>query len=90
MRILNDYIYDSENFVMIDKGRTSDERSVIIIENGKYIGHGYIDESTSANSMETFKSIIEIADYYPDNDDIVKSWLKKNKVKVLSFSPAFT
>jgi DNA polymerase-3 subunit epsilon len=90
MRVLNDYIYDSPNFVIIDKGRTSDERSVIIIEKGKYIGYGYIDESTSANSMETFKSIIGLADYYPDNDDIVKSWLKKNKAKILDFSGAIT
>jgi DNA polymerase-3 subunit epsilon len=73
--------YDSPNFVIIDKGRTADEKSVIIIENGKYLGFGFIEKDAEIYTPEDFKQYITP---YNDNKDIAKiiqSYLKKNKVE---------
>lgn len=76
--ILKHYIFEHPNFVIIDKGKTTDERSLILIENGHFAGFGYFDEYAQLNSKEDFKNIIKQANYYPDADDLVKSWLKQN------------
>ncbi|OFY82589.1 MAG: hypothetical protein A3F72_00445 [Bacteroidetes bacterium RIFCSPLOWO2_12_FULL_35_15] len=76
--ILKRFIFEHSNFAIIDKGRTTDERSLILIENGQYNGFGYFDEYALLNSKEDFKNIIKQVNYYPDADDLVKSWLKQN------------
>ncbi len=83
--ILNDFIYKKTNFALIEKGRTDEERSVILIENGKYTGYGYITENDSFGSLEELKGLIKKAPYYPDADLLIKAWLKKNKVKTIAF-----
>ena len=76
--LLKYYTFEKSNFVIIDKGRTNDERSLVLIEHGHYAGFGYFDASTQINSPEEFKSIVKKTNYYPDADDLVKSFLKQN------------
>lgn len=81
-KILKDFIYEHPNFVMIDKGRTAEEKSLILIEKGTYAGYGYFDSSEQISSPEEFKGFIKRSDYYPDANDLVKSFIKKDpKVK---------
>ncbi len=79
--ILKNYIFINPDFVLVDKGRTPEERAVILIENGHYSGFGYFDSSESVSSPEEFKSIVKKAAYYPDADDLLRSWMKQNKYK---------
>ena len=72
------YIFEKNNFAIIDKGRTTDERSLILIEDGHYRGFGYFDEYTQLNSKEDFQNVIKQSNYYPDADDLVKGFLKQN------------
>ena len=76
--IFKNYIFEHPNFAIIDKGRSTGERSLILIENGKFSGFGYFDEYAQLNSSEDFKNIIKPINYYPDADDLVKGWLKQN------------
>ena len=46
VKALSKFYHQSRNMLIIDKGRSADERSVIRIENGKYFGYGYIDFSS--------------------------------------------
>lgn len=78
------------SFVMIDKGRTADEQSCILIEQGKFYGMGYIAEHTDVNNFEILKSALE---RYPSNDYIVNlilSYAESNPHKkvMLNFEPA--
>lgn len=86
--ILERYIYLHSNFALIDKGKTDEERSVIVIENGCYRGYGYVGEYEQVSSLEDFKNLIQKSVYYPDADDLVKSWMKRNKCKVIPFHVA--
>ncbi len=86
--ILERYIYSHSNFALIDRGKTAEERSVILIENGCYAGYGYLSEFDQVNSSEDFKNLVKKTVYYPDADDLVKGWMKRNKYKLVPFSNA--
>ncbi|WP_210489004.1 exonuclease domain-containing protein [Rufibacter aurantiacus] len=79
--------YDYDTFVIIGKGRHPEEKSVVVVDNGRYLGFGYFDESFSASSLEDFKGVIK---YYNDNKDtqqIIRGYMRtKHQDKVLVFS----
>lgn len=75
--------YNWENFFIIDTGRNEDEKSIVKIENGKYIGFGYIHTEIIGNDMENLSDVIKV---YPDNKDvqqIIRTYLKHNNVEML-------
>ena len=75
--------YNWQNFFIIDKGRNDEEKSVVKIENGKYIGFGYIDLEFIGNDIENLSDIIKV---YPDNKDvqqIIRTYLKQHNVEML-------
>jgi DNA polymerase-3 subunit epsilon len=76
-----DFNYMAENMIIIDKGRNSDERSVICIESGKYKGFGYISLENQLNNIDSIKEYIQI---YNDNKDIkqiIRQYLRHKKVE---------
>lgn len=54
------------NFFLFGRGRTTDERSVVHVENGRYRGFGYADEGTG-QQLDDLRSVITLRD---DNRDI--------------------
>ena len=62
--------------MILDRGRTNEERSLILIEGSKYKGYGYIDSSHQITSLDDCKDVIRNSPYYPDSDELVKSWMK--------------
>jgi len=87
--ILSEYLFEDANFVIIDKGRTHEERSVILIEDRKYAGFGYLDQYSQANSAEEIKDLVKLKHHYPDTNDLIRGWCKKNKY-VKKVLPTFT
>lgn len=83
--LLTEYIFKEKDFVLIDRGRHAEERSLVLIENGHYAGYGYLTESDSFSSIEELKGYIKAVNYYPDADDLIRGWLKKNNVKKIVF-----
>lgn len=86
--ITKKHIYQQANFAIITAGRTVDERAMVLILNNKYIGSGYFDEYTQLNTIEDFEEVITKCEYYPDNDDIVRAWLKTNHPKIIELNKA--
>ena len=82
LQAIEPYRFEEQNFLVIDKGRSNGEKSVIYVENGKYLGHGFIDVEYNENiSTELLKECIKS---YPDHRDvqqILKSYVKRNKVE---------
>lgn len=69
--------FKDQNFILLDKGRSQNERSVVVVEQGRYLGYGYADTDLPTNSIEELKEQI---DRYPDNRNvrsIIKSFLGK-------------
>jgi DNA polymerase-3 subunit epsilon len=74
--ILERYIFSDANFAIIDKGRTQDEHSVVIVEDGHYKGFGYYYTADQLSSPEELMSLVKQSPYYPDTDDLVRGWMK--------------
>lgn len=55
-------------FAVIDKGRTEDEQSCLLVEEGKFYGMGYISHHSDINTPEELKSALQP---YPSNDYIL-------------------
>lgn len=71
--------YRSPNFLVIDQGRTNDEQAVIKIENGRFVGFGYISTDCTSNNLEILQDCIQ---KYNDNRDIrviIKGYLNRSK-----------
>lgn len=77
--------YAGKSFVIISKGRNLQEKSIVCVENGQYLGFGYIDESAQISNLTDAKDYIK---YYEDNRDIQKIlhlWLKQNPKTAFTF-----
>lgn len=74
------YRFEKKDFLVVDKGRTNEEKAIIGVEHGKYLGFGFIDSDCSQNISD----LKECIQSYPDNRDIqqiLKSYLKRKKVE---------
>ena len=85
-KLISGFGYDHENLLIIHTGRSASERSVVCIENGIYSGFGYLDITESYLGINDIKECIIIAKDNRDIRQIIKNWMRKNKVeKVIRF-----
>lgn len=83
--IIESIVFKNEHFALIDHGKTQEERSLILIENGHYVGHGYIDRTDNFSSLEECRGHIKKSVFYPDADDLIRGFLKNNRLKTIVF-----
>lgn len=77
------YQFKHQSFFIVDVGRTDSEKSVIKIQNGKYIGFGYLDIEQDKFTPDELDNVINI---YKDNKDvqqIIRSHLRRNPVEAI-------
>lgn len=78
--------FENNNMVIIDRGRTFDERSAILIENGVYKGYCFYELNYQVNNIDILKNIIIPMQNNRDVKTIIQTYLRKNKVyKVIQF-----
>lgn len=77
---LNDLSYENQHMLVIDKGRNTEERSVILIEDGIYKGFGFYTLNHQITNPEILKSIIRPMENNRDAQHILQSYLRKRKV----------
>ncbi len=73
--------YDTDNFIILDKGRNESEYCVVKIDHGCYKGYGYVDSDAIGHDPGLLHDCIKQS---PDNKDIqqiIRNYLRKNKVK---------
>ncbi len=83
--ILNEFIFENPDFAIIDKGREPTEQSIVLIEKGQYVGFGYFNADEQYTSPEELKGMVKRATYYPDANDLVRSWLAKGRRRKIVF-----
>ncbi|GGF09163.1 exonuclease domain-containing protein [Hymenobacter cavernae] len=83
---IESFTFEHSSFVVIGQGRTELEKTVVVVEHGRYLGFGYVDAETfSARRLADFKEVIT---RYNDNKDvqqIIRQYLRtkhKDKVKI--------
>lgn len=75
-----------QNVIIIDRGRDVDERSVVAIEGGKYLGYGFADLSLLDYSVEWLKNCITPRMDNRDVRSILRGYLSRNDVeKIIPF-----
>mgnify|MGYP000315163903 CR=1 FL=1 len=70
-------IFD-ENFIIIEKGRSQDEKAIILVEDGHYRGYGYIGEEGIAYGVEEMKEAIKYVPENPETNGIIRNYLHNN------------
>ena len=60
---------ETMTYAIIGNGRDPEEKTLVLVENGVYLGHGFTDYNYSANSFRELKDRITA---FPDNQDIQK------------------
>jgi DNA polymerase-3 subunit epsilon len=70
-----DYLKNvSSSKLIIDKGRSTGEKSVVVIDQGIYKGFGYFDESVSINSVEDALEHIQLQKHTADIEHILAAY----------------
>ena len=85
-KLIDKFEFEEKNLIIIDSGRSDDEKSVVLLENGLYKGYGYINTEESYLKIEDLKDCIMEKDDNRDIRQIIKLYLRKNKPeKVIRF-----
>jgi DNA polymerase-3 subunit epsilon len=80
---LSRFKFEDQNFIIIDKGRFINENCVILVRNGKYMGYGYFDSNDDEINKVSAENLITQKIDNKDTRQIIRSYLKKNKVERL-------
>ncbi len=79
-KLLEKYTFNQKSFLIIDKGREVDERSVILIEKGIFKGFGFYNLNFQITNPSVLSSIISPLSSDRDTQHILHNYLRKNKV----------
>lgn len=78
--------FENQNMVLIDRGRTINERSAILIENGIYKGYAFYDLNYQINNIEILRNIIIPMQNNRDTRNIIQSHIRRSKsLKIKKF-----
>ncbi|UYW01860.1 GIY-YIG nuclease family protein [Flavobacterium agricola] len=73
------------NFIVIDKGRTIEERSAIWVENKKVLGYCFFNLNHQINKLNILKNIITPLDQSNESFNIVESFVRKKELKMIPY-----
>lgn len=82
-KILAEYTFPHDDFVILDKGRTASEYSIILIEDKRYSGFGYYDSFEQISDPTELKGFVKERPYYPDCDSLIRHFIKSGKKKLV-------
>lgn len=78
--------FKNKTFAIVDGGRTHDERSVILVKNGQYVGYGYIDLNYQVSNIEILENVITPAHNFHEANHIIQIFIRTNKnIKLITF-----
>lgn len=83
---LENHQLHSQNMVIVDRGRSIDERSAVLVENGVYKGYCFFDLNYQINNIEILRNIIIPMQNNRDTRNIIQHYIRKKKVhKIVKF-----
>ena len=84
MQALDSLSQSFSRLLIPEKGRDSEERAVICIENGVYRGYGFVPRDLSLNTFEDVEAFLIPQPSYPETDRILQSYLLKHPDRIRS------
>jgi DNA polymerase-3 subunit epsilon len=80
-KAIRPYLFDHESFLIIDAGRSVNEKALVMVENGRYLGYGYMDAGIATSDVDFLRSCVTP---FEDNRDvrmIIRGYLSRNRVE---------
>ncbi len=77
--------YGKKNFVIVGDGRHYEERSLVVVENGVYIGYVYLHVSAMGQDWHTLISMVPSKKESPDILHIIRNFIRKNPKTVRTY-----
>lgn len=68
-----------DDTLIIGTGRTLEEYSLVQVEDGKYVGYGFIDKEETNQPLENILGYIRKQNDNPDTRNIIRAYLAKNR-----------
>ncbi|MFN2396010.1 MAG: exonuclease domain-containing protein [Bacteroidales bacterium] len=68
-----------QNLIVTEPGRSPSESAFIIIENGTYMGYGYVEKTESIVSVDDFKNFLIPAEDNRDARQIINGFLRNKR-----------
>lgn len=75
---VSNLLFEAQNFYIVDAGRTRYEKSLIKVENGTYIGYGFIPHFAIKNKPKSWTKYIDFRIEDKDVRTILQQLLRKN------------
>jgi DNA polymerase III subunit epsilon len=73
------YTFLHDSFVVLDSGRNKDEKSVVMVENRRYCGFGYVPVHEAILDPRHLRQFVKPKTDHRDAQQIIKSYLKQGK-----------
>ena len=68
----------NENMIIVTDGKSKDEKSIVLVEDGQYSGYGYISTEDVQYGIEELKEEINYEKPNPETNRIVQRFLESN------------
>lgn len=83
-RFIDKHSYQNKSMIILERGRTSSERSVVLIEDGIFKGVGYYDLNLQLTDLDIIRSIITPMEDNRDARHIIQSYSRgRKRLKVI-------
>ena len=79
MQAIESLDYMHRNFLIVGSGRNNEERSVVSVENGKYLGFGFFNPDFVSPEVESLREVIASKQDNRDAHRIIRRHLLQNK-----------
>ncbi len=66
---------NGESVAIIGKGRNTDERGMVLVEKGTYLGFGFMEKDTVVTDFETARRYVKVSPETPTVQNLINSFL---------------
>jgi DNA polymerase-3 subunit epsilon len=73
---VDSFVEKGSSAALLGKGRTARERSVVLVEEGKYVGFGFLDRKASLDNFDEVKKLVKRGVETPTVQNLVNSYLQ--------------
>lgn len=86
-KAIDSFFEGGQTVAILGKGRKPEEKSVVLVENGNYLGFGFYDESETITNLEAAKNFIKPSKENRVVQNIINSYLTNPRgVELISFN----
>jgi DNA polymerase III subunit epsilon len=86
-KAIDSFFEAGQTVALVGKGRRPEEKSVVLVENGNYLGFGFFDETESISNLESARNFIKPSKDNRVVQNIVNSYLTNPRgVELLLFN----